>query len=125
MFYSKRAHQAVIDAYERTVAVLREQLSAMQKQLDASLTREAAAREDAVRVASAAAFPRYPEPAPPIRHSAVQQRRATENADAFAEVPFSDPSGTFRSIDEAALLTEDETAALRAALGGETDAEHQ
>lgn len=119
MFYSRRAHAATIAAYERTIAILHEQLRDTRKQLDASLTREAAAREDAVRVATAAAFPRYPDPPAAVRPPAVRQRSAMERTDLFAEVPWEDPSGSFRSVEEASLLTTDEATALQRALGSE------
>lgn len=103
MLLTKTAHTAVCAAYERTIAVLREQLSDMQKKLDASLSRESAAREESVRIASAAAFPppmRQPEPAlapPPRRHAGAIPTP-------WDELPYGDPAGTYNTADEAALL---------------------
>lgn len=116
---STRAHEAVVQAYERTVAVLREQLSAMQKQLDASIAREADARQQSVQFAGAAAFPQTRlAPAPRV----VERSPAARHAEAMGatpwdELPIGHPDGTFKSLDDAALLSEDETAGLRKALG--------
>lgn len=118
MFYSKQ----VAAAYERTIAILHEQLSSLQRQLDLSIAREAEARRDHAQMAAAVAFP--PPPRFPSRETPRPRTPLPRHATPWDELPLGDPAGSF-TADEASLLTADETAALQRALGGETDADHQ
>lgn len=118
MFYSKRAHAAVTAAYERTIAILHEQLSALQRQLELSLAREAEARRDHAQMAAAVAFP--PPPRFPARETPVR-RSIPSSATPWDEVGFDDPRAAFRTPEEASLLSEEEAAGLKRALGGEPE----
>lgn len=110
----------VVAAYERTVAILHEQLADCRKERDAAIAREQDAHAQLMQIVTAQAFAPHTS-APPIGNSVRNMRRGAEESDPFREVPFGDPMASFKTEGEASLMSDE----LLRALGTENGADHQ